>query len=150
MSTSTIEAQNMRNLGRANSVRFARSDSRSEIAALPLEEGRQAVGALLIECPGWLATAKVATVLGWPCRSGPTAVRRLMGGEQIGPLRTVGELTSRQRVSLAARLGSPAARTQLGGPTSGDGCTQLAASAGGGPGANAVDRLRPAQEAHDA
>lgn len=149
MSTSTIEPQHMLHLDLANRVRFARIDSRKMIAALPPREGRQAVGALILECPGWLAKAKLATVLGWPCGSGPTAVRKLMGGEQIGALRTVGELTRRQRVSLAARLGAPAARTQLGGAAPGAGCTQLARAAGGGPGANAVDRKRTPQEADD-
>lgn len=150
MSTSTIEPQNMINLDRANRVRFARIDSRNKIAALPPEAGRQAVGVLILECPDWLATAKVSTVLGWPCRSGPATVRKLLGAERIGERREVGELTRRQRVSLAARLGAPAARTQLGGPTPGASRTQLPAAAGARGVLDAVDRLRPVQEAHDA
>jgi hypothetical protein len=109
MTTSTAfatDSQRLRALARANEVRHARAELKRRIAEgdisaaeivreSPLEARRWPVAELLISQPKW----------------GRVKCRTFLSRNQISELKAIGNLTARQRRSLAAQLELSAACT---------------------------------------
>jgi hypothetical protein len=94
-------AQRREALERANAVRAQRAQLKRD-----LKDGRCDISAVLLNPPPWVQTAKVADVLLALPRYGPVKVNKLLVRSRIGPAKTLGGLSRRQRDELAALLAS--------------------------------------------
>jgi hypothetical protein len=91
--------QRMDALSRANEVRALRAQLKRELKAR-----RVSIGALLLDPPPYLQTAKVFDmVLALP-KVGRVKATKILQSCQVSPSKTFGGLSERQRAELAARL----------------------------------------------
>lgn len=86
-------------------VRGRRARELKEILKMPWEEGQIRVGALLIECPDWLASIPIQDLLRWaPFVRYRVAHQMLLDAEIFG-IKRLEQVTPRKRRLLAKRLG---------------------------------------------
>lgn len=95
--------QHMRALQRANRVRLARAELKRRIA-----EGELTAADVILASPWEAESMTVADVLMSQRRWGGTRCRKFLAMFQISEAKTVGSLTERQRVALAAQLAAHA------------------------------------------
>ena len=94
--------QRMDALSRANEVRALRAQLKRELKAR-----RVSIGALLLDPPQYLETAKVFDmVLALP-KVGRVKATKILQSCRVSPNKTFGGLSERQRTELAARLQRP-------------------------------------------
>ena len=86
-------------LKRANEVRALRAQLKRELKA-----GRVSIGALLLDAPPYLQTAKVFDMLLALPKYGSVKATKILQGCRVSPSKTFGGLSERQRTELAGRL----------------------------------------------
>jgi hypothetical protein len=86
-------------LGRANEVRALRAQLKRD-----LKVRRVSIGALLLDPPRWLETAKVFNMLLALPGYGSVKATKILHGCRVSPSKTFGGLSERQRAELAGRL----------------------------------------------
>jgi hypothetical protein len=91
--------QRMDALGRANEVRALRAQLKRDLKA-----GRVSIGALLLDPPPCLETAKVFNMLLALPGYGSVKATKILHGCRVSPSKTFGGLSERQRAELAGRL----------------------------------------------
>lgn len=91
--------QHLRALERANRVRLARAELKRRIA-----EGETSAGEVILTSPWEAESMAVGDVLMSQRRWGGTRCRKFLAMFQISETKTVGSLTERQRIALAAQL----------------------------------------------
>lgn len=89
-------------LARANEVRLARAALKRRIA-----EGGQSVTSVILDPPWEAENMPVADLLSAQVRWGVTRSRTLLAGVPLGEKKTLGAMTDRQRLVLAALLVRP-------------------------------------------
>ena len=87
-------------LGRANEVRALRAELKRDLKA-----GRVSIGALLLDPPPYLETAKVFDMLLALPKVGRVKASKILHSCRVSPSKTFGGLSQRQRAELAGRLG---------------------------------------------
>jgi hypothetical protein len=87
-------------LSRANEVRALRAQLKRDLKA-----GRVSIGALLLDPPPYLETAKVFEMLLALPKHGRVKATKILHSCRISPSKTFGGLSERQRAELAGRLG---------------------------------------------
>lgn len=92
----------MHALSRANEVRARRAQLKRDLNA-----GRASLGALVLDPPVWLETAKVLDMLLTLPKVGRVKATKILNSCRVSPSKTFGGLTDRQRAELAARLSRP-------------------------------------------
>ena len=92
--------QHMQALARANEVRLARAELKRQVA-----EGELSVAEVVLECPWEAESMAIADLLMSQHRWGRTRCRRFLGAIPMSETKTIGSMTERQRLALAARLG---------------------------------------------
>jgi hypothetical protein len=97
----TIPPQHMRALARANEVRLARAELKRKVADEEVE-----VAEVILECPWEAHSMAVADLLMSQRRWGQTRCRRFLAQIPMSEKKTVGSMTERQRLALAAMLAS--------------------------------------------
>ena len=93
--------QHLRALGRANEVRLARAELKRLIAT-----GELSAGEVILACPWEARSMTVADLLTTQRRWGSSRCRRVLAQVPVSETKQVGALTERQRLALAALLGS--------------------------------------------
>jgi len=93
--------QHMQALARANRVRLARAEVKRAIS-----KGEVSVAEVVMRNPEELETMTVAELLRCQRHWGRTRTRHLLDSLDLSEVRTVGRLTERQRLALAAALDS--------------------------------------------
>ena len=91
--------QRMDALGRANEVRALRAQLKRDLKA-----GRVSIGALLLNQPPYLETAKVFDLLLALPKVGRVKATKILQGCRVSPNKTFGGLSERQRAELAGHL----------------------------------------------
>lgn len=91
--------QYMRALERANEVRLARAELKRRVA-----EGELRVADVVLESPWETRSMAVADLLMSQRRWGRTRSRRFLAGIPLSEAKTIGSMTERQRLRLAAQL----------------------------------------------
>ena len=91
--------QYMRALERANKVRLARAELKRRVAAGELE-----VSEVILECPWQAESMAVGDLLMSQRRWGQTRCRKFLSQIPISENKTIGSMTDRQRLALAAML----------------------------------------------
>ena len=91
--------QRMDALGRANEVRALRAQLKRDLKA-----GRASLGALLLNHPPYLETAKVFDMLLALPKVGRVKATKILQSCRVSPSKTFGGLSERQRAELAGRL----------------------------------------------
>lgn len=91
--------QRMASLRRANTIRTARSQLKRDLRA-----ERTTAAAVLADPPDYALTMKVYDLLVAQRWVGPARARRVLVVCQIGPVKTIGGLTPRQRGVIAEAL----------------------------------------------
>ena len=91
--------QRMDALGRANEVRALRAQLKRDLKA-----GRVSIGALLLNQPPYLETAKVFDLLLALPKVGRVKATKILQGCRVSPSKTFGGLSERQRAELAGHL----------------------------------------------
>jgi hypothetical protein len=91
--------QYMRALERANEVRLARAELKRRVA-----EGELRVADVVLESPWEARSMAVADLLMSQRRWGRTRSRRFLAGIPLSEAKTIGSMTERQRLKLAAQL----------------------------------------------
>jgi hypothetical protein len=86
-------------LGRANEVRARRAQLKRDLKA-----GRVSIGALLLDPPPYLETAKVFDMLLALPKIGRVKATKVLQSCRVSPSKTFGGLSARQRAELAGRL----------------------------------------------
>lgn len=99
----TAAPQHMRALDRANRVRLARAELKREIA-----DGSRTVADVVTECPWESQSMAIADLLMSQHRWGKTRCRRFLGKLSMQENKTIGSMTERQRMQLAAQLNGEA------------------------------------------
>ena len=99
-----LRQEKLRNLTRANDVRFALAALRQKIEACDAVAGRQQLAALLMDPDENVGAAKVGKIIRYPRSVGDIKVRRVLTSLQIKPSSRVRELTDRQRRVLATAV----------------------------------------------
>lgn len=95
----------MKALSRANQVRFARASTKRWIATAPTRvESRERAVEVLLDPPEHMLTLEAHALICTIARVGSGLATRICGELRIGLLRTVGDLTERQRKALAEHL----------------------------------------------
>ena len=89
---------------RANEVRAARSAERRALRQAGYRRARPQMAALLTNPPDWLWNVPIHVALMWLPGVGPHAVPRLLSLADVQSIRTVSQLTARQRLVLAGAL----------------------------------------------
>jgi hypothetical protein len=93
--------QYMRALERANQVRLARAELKREIAT-----GEVSVAKVILDCPWEADSMAVADLLMSQRRWGQSRCRKFLAQIPMSEKKTVGSMTERQRLTLAAMLSS--------------------------------------------
>jgi hypothetical protein len=93
--------QYMRALERANQVRLARAELKREIAT-----GELPVAKVILDCPWEADSMAVADLLMSQRRWGQSRCRKFLAQIPMSEKKTVGSMTERQRLTLAALLSS--------------------------------------------
>jgi len=91
--------QHLRALQRANRVRLARAELKRRIA-----ENEIAAAEVILSSPWEAESMAIADVLMSQRRWGGTRCRKFLAMFQISETKTVGSLTERQRIAIAAQL----------------------------------------------
>ncbi|MGI8802244.1 MAG: hypothetical protein ACR2KV_08735 [Solirubrobacteraceae bacterium] len=91
--------QYMRALERANEVRLARAELKRRVA-----EGELRVADVVLASPWETQSMAVADLLMSQRRWGRTRARRFLAGIPMSETKTIGSMTERQRLRLAAQL----------------------------------------------
>ena len=91
--------QRMDALGKANEVRALRAQLKRDLKA-----GRVSIGALLLDQPPYLETAKVFDLLLALPKVGRVKATKILQGCRVSPSKTFGGLSERQRAELAEHL----------------------------------------------
>jgi len=89
----------MRALQRANEVRLARAELKRRVT-----EGETSAAAVILDCPWEAESMAVAELLMSQHRWGHTRARRFLAGVPMTETKTIGSMTERQRLTLAAML----------------------------------------------
>jgi hypothetical protein len=90
----------MNALSKANEVRTLRAQLKRDLKAR-----RVSIGALLLEPPPYLETAKVFDMLLAVPKVGRVKAAKILNSCRVSPSKTFGGLSERQRAELAGRLG---------------------------------------------
>jgi hypothetical protein len=93
--------QYMRALERANQVRLARAELKRRVAV-----GELAVSEVILDCPWEAESMAVADLLMSQRRWGQTRCRKFLSQIPMSEKKTIGSMTERQRLTLAAMLGA--------------------------------------------
>ena len=91
--------QHMRALERANKVRLARAELKRRVATDEID-----VAEVILECPWEAQSMAVADLLMSQRRWGQTRCRKFLAQIPMSEQKTVGSMTERQRLTLAAML----------------------------------------------
>jgi hypothetical protein len=91
--------QRMDALSRANEVRTLRAQLKRDLKAR-----RVSIGALLLDRPPYLETAKVFDMVLAIPKVGRVKATKILQSYQVSPRKTIGGLSERQRTELAERL----------------------------------------------
>ena len=91
--------QRMDALSRANEVRVLRAQLKRDLKA-----GRVSIGALLLDPPPCLETAKVFDMLLAVPKVGSVKATKIQNGCRVTPSKTFGGMSERQRAELAGRF----------------------------------------------
>ena len=91
--------QRMDALSRANEVRALRAQLKRDLKA-----GRVSIGALLLDPPPYLETAKIFDMLLAVPKYGRVKATKILNSCRVSPSKTFGGLSERQRAELAGRL----------------------------------------------
>ena len=94
----------MRALAQANRVRLARAELKRQVA-----EGETTVGEVVLNCPWEAESMAISDLLMSQHRWGRTRCRRFLSSIPMSETKTIGSMTERQRIALAAVLGGEAA-----------------------------------------
>jgi hypothetical protein len=86
-------------LSRANEVRAVRAQLKRDLKA-----GRASIGALLLDPPPYLETAKIFDMLLAVPKYGRVKATKILHSCRVSPSKTFGGLSARQRAELAGRL----------------------------------------------
>ena len=86
-------------LGKANEVRARRAQLKRD-----LKTGRVSIGALLLDQPPYLETAKVVDMLLVLPKIGRVKATKILQSCGVSPSKTFGGLSERQRAELAGHL----------------------------------------------
>lgn len=97
--TTSPGPQHLQALQRANRVRLARAELKRRIA-----EGEITAGEVILSSPWEARSMAIGDVLMSQRRWGSTRCRKFLATFRISETKTVGSLTQRQRVALAAQL----------------------------------------------
>jgi hypothetical protein len=89
-------------LERANATRVARAKLKQE-----LRNGQVQIAVVLVASPPQVTTTRVVDLLVAVPRIGPVKAARLLKAARVGHMKTVGELTGRQRARLVELLAEP-------------------------------------------
>jgi hypothetical protein len=95
----TADSQALRALERANSLRVARSHLKRRVG-----EGEVTAGEVVLASPWETATMSLFDLLRCQRMWGGRRAHRFLVGFRISETKTVGSLTDRQRMAVAARL----------------------------------------------
>jgi hypothetical protein len=98
-SATAAPPQHLRALERANRVRLARAELKRQIA-----EGTRVVSDVVVACPWEAESMTISDLLMSQHRWGRTRCRRFLASVPMPENKTVGSMTERQRMTLAARL----------------------------------------------
>jgi hypothetical protein len=91
--------QHLRALARANEVRLARAELKRQVA-----DGEISAAHVILECPWEAASMTVSDLLTSQRRWGSTRCRKLLQAIPMSENKTIGSMTERQRLDMAARL----------------------------------------------
>jgi hypothetical protein len=91
--------QHLKALERANRVRLARAELKRRVAS-----GEVTAAEVILSCPWEANSMTVFDLLLSQRRWGRTRARKFLGGLPLSEAKTLGSLTNRQRVTLAALL----------------------------------------------
>jgi hypothetical protein len=97
--TATAAPQHMRALAQANRVRLARAELKRQVS-----EGERTVSEIVQEAPWEAESMAIADLLMSQHRWGRTRCRRFLASIQMSETKTIGSMTDRQRLALAALL----------------------------------------------
>jgi hypothetical protein len=101
----TSQPQRLRALERANAVRLGRAELKRRIA-----EGEVSASDIILACPPEAVSWSVAELLMSQRRWGGTKCRKFLSRHNIVETKSIGALTERQRLILAAGLGVSVSR----------------------------------------
>lgn len=93
--------QHLRALQRANEVRLARAELKRRVA-----EGELTASEVVLSSPWEAESMAIADLLMSQRRWGRTRCRRFLAQVPLSETKTIGSLTERQRVAVAAQLGT--------------------------------------------
>jgi hypothetical protein len=93
--------QHMRALERANQVRLARAELKRRVAIGALDAAE-----VILDCPWEAESMAVADLLMSQRRWGHTRCRKFLSQIPMSEKKTIGSMTERQRLTLAAMLGA--------------------------------------------
>jgi hypothetical protein len=99
-------SQHLEALERANEIRSARAALKREIHEHP-----SGLLKVLRTPPEWLRAERVGRLLRYAPGLGPQRTRNILASIPVGEMRTVGNLTDRERAALLFKLGE---RTRIG------------------------------------
>src|SRR3954453_10417978 len=98
--TATAPApQHMQALAQANRVRLARAELKRQVA-----DGELSVAEIVLDCPWEAESMTIGDLLMSQHRWGSTRCRRFLMSVGMNETKTIGSLTDRQRLALAARM----------------------------------------------
>lgn len=131
--TGSRAPQHMRALERANEVRLARAQLKRCIAS-----GEVGAADVVLDCPPEADSMKLCELLMSQRRWGRTRCRKVLQSIGLGENKTVGTLTQRQRITLAAIVAEKAAAARAAAKRNGG----SAAKRGSGPSRNGAEPSR--------
>jgi len=99
--------QHMRALQRANEVRLARAELKRRVT-----DGETSAATVILTCPWEAESMAVAELLMSQHRWGRTRARRFLAAVPMTETKTIGSMTERQRLNLAAMLDAQTARVR--------------------------------------
>lgn len=105
MAPQRTREQRLDALARANEIRSRRADLKAQ-----LKTGDVDLGDVLVDVPDWAATMRVRAALLATPGLGQVKADRLLAAARVSPSKTLGGISARQRLELAAML--PARRRQ--------------------------------------
>lgn len=91
--------QRLAALDRANEIRMARAQLKRDVKA-----GRRSVRDVLLDPPDWAATMHVLDLLLAAPKVGRVKANKVLQLSRVSPSKTLGGMTTRQRVGVAAML----------------------------------------------
>jgi hypothetical protein len=101
--------QYMRALERANQVRLARAELKRKVAAAEID-----VADVIMDCPWEAESMAVGDLLMSQRRWGQTRCRKFLVQIPMTEMKTIGSMTSRQRIALAELLRAAARASEVG------------------------------------